>query len=158
MNFCDLYILNNGKITQGSRHFGKLKLCMVNTKCAMKVHQWFIKLIYFSSTRKLKIRGVKGAAYLPGDGSWNKHEETAGNTPDVGSGSSMPDLPPSSNFDHQPSTSNPRNLASSHPTSSNKNPPFSPLNASPSHTNSNSSPPNLSSHDSSFDTGKVFFD
>ena len=133
------------------------------TKCAMKVHQWFIKLIYFSSTRKLKIKGVKGAAYLPGDGSWNKHEETAGNSPDVGSGPSMPDLPPSSNagpeiFDHQPSTSKPRNLASSHPTSSNTNTPFSPLNASPSHTNSNSSPPNLSSHDSTFDTGKVFFD
>ena len=32
MNFCDFCVLKNGKTSQRSRHFRKLKLCMVNVK------------------------------------------------------------------------------------------------------------------------------
>ena len=111
--------------------------------------------MYFSSTSKLKIKGVKGAAYLPEDGSWNKPEETTGNSPEIGPRSSMHGLPFSSdalpkNLDPRPSNSSARNPSSSHPTPSNT--PSSPLNASQSHTNSNSSPQNPSSDDSTTDT------
>ena len=34
--FCDFYVLENGKISQRSRHFRKLKLCMVNNSDTSK--------------------------------------------------------------------------------------------------------------------------
>ena len=30
LNFSDFYVIKNGKFSQGSRYFRKLKLCMVN--------------------------------------------------------------------------------------------------------------------------------
>ena len=37
LNFCDFYVLRNGKISQGSRNFCKMKLCMVNNSDKSKV-------------------------------------------------------------------------------------------------------------------------